>query len=60
MHIMVLAFIAVSGEIFIFIQAKEFTKFILPLGEEPGFKSLAKANGIFSLISFLQVHKEFQ
>ena len=33
-------------------QAKEFTKFILPLGEEPGFKSLAKANGIFSLISF--------
>ncbi len=36
---------ASSGVIFIWMQAVEITKLMFPDGEEPGLKSLAKANG---------------
>lgn len=49
--LMVSAFKASSGSIFNLIQAKDKIKDMLPLGEEPGLKSLASATQrLFSII----------
>ena len=56
------ALIASEGVIFILIQAKEITKFILPEGEDPGLKSVAKQSGspleIISLAGVYRIPKK--
>ncbi len=55
--LIVAAFMASSGVIFILIHASETTMFILPEGAVPGLKSDAKASFAFALIIFLACGK---